>query len=329
MYRLRLALLLLIPGFLLFSCKKELHLNADWKDITIVYGILNQLDSVHYIKVTKAFLGPGNAMEYARIADSSNYLTKLQVTLEAWNGTNLTATHTFDTTTINDKDSGTFYYPFQLMYSSTSPLDPDLTYKLIITEPVSQKQVTSGTRLIRNFSVEKPIPYQSLSFDPGKNSEVKWTSAAGGKRYQVIVRFHYMETHISNPSQSEEKYLDWIIIPGKLSKNDEGGEELRASYANDGFYALLHTRLVADPDIERAARYLRYTFTVAADDLNSYIEVSQPSNSIIQDKPTYSNIENGIGLFSARFVQTLDSLQLAPRTITELQTNPLTKDLGF
>lgn len=326
---LRFFIFLLIPGFLLSSCKKELNLNADWEDVTIVYGILNQLDSVHYIKITKAFLGPGNALQYAQIPDSSNYTMKLNVTLEAWSGNNLVAIYPFDTTTIHDKDSGVFYFPNQLLYINDSILNPDYSYKLMIVNPETQEVISSQTPLIKPFHVEKPFAYQSVSFDAGKNSKVEWTSAEGGKRYQVIVRFFYQETSIPNPSQSVEKYVDWLIVPGKLAKSDAGGESLDAAYSNDGFYALLHTQLDVDPDLERAARKLQYFFIVAANDLNTYIEVSQPSNSIIQEKPSFSNIENGLGLFSSRFVQVIDSISLSQRTITEIRENPLTSDLGF
>ena len=59
-------LLILFSGILV-SCKQKFNVNADWQDITIVYGILNQGDTLHYIKVTKAFLGPGDALQYAKI----------------------------------------------------------------------------------------------------------------------------------------------------------------------------------------------------------------------------------------------------------------------
>ncbi|MBE0646366.1 MAG: hypothetical protein IH596_01130 [Bacteroidales bacterium] len=326
---LRIFVLLMVPAFLLPSCKKELNLNADWEDVTIVYGIMNQLDSAHYVKITKAFLGPGNALQYAQIPDSSNYHMKMDVNLEAWDGSNLVAVYPFDTTTINDKDSGVFYFPNQLLYVNYSILDPAYKYKLVIVNPQTQEVITSETPLVKPFLVEKPFAFQAISYDVGKNSKVEWTSAIGGKRYQVMVRFFYQETSIPDPTQTSEKYIDWLIVPTKLSKSDEGGEQLDAAYSNDAFYALLHAGLEVNPDLERAARYVQYHFTVAANDLNTYIEVTQPSNSIIQEKPSFSNIENGIGLFSARYVQVIDSIQLSQRTIAEIRTNALTNDLGF
>jgi hypothetical protein len=40
---------------------------------------------------------------------------------------------------------------------------------------------------------------------------------------------------------------------------------------------------------------------VAATELSTFLEVHEPSSSLVQEKPEYSNIENGIGIFSARF----------------------------
>lgn len=326
---LKILVLLLIPGFILHSCKKELNLNAEWKDVTIVYGVMNQLDSVHYIKVTKAFLGHGNALQYAQISDSSNYPMKLNVTLEAWSGSTLIGSYLFDTTTIAEKDSGTFYFPNQLLYINDSVLNPEYDYKLVIVNPETQNLITAQTSLVQPFYVEKPFAFQAISYDPGKNSKLEWTSAAGGKRYQVIVRFFYQETSVVDPSHTEEKYLDWLILPSKLSKLDVGGEMMEAFYSNDAFYATLASKLDVNPDVVRVARRLQYFFIVAANELNTYIEVTQPSNSIVQEKPSYSNIENGIGLFSSRFLQVIDSIQLSQRTKDEIANNPLTSDLGF
>ena len=64
-------LLLLLP--VLFSCNKELKVNANWKDVTVVYGLLDQTADTTFIKVTKAFLGEGNALQFAQVPDSSNY----------------------------------------------------------------------------------------------------------------------------------------------------------------------------------------------------------------------------------------------------------------
>ena len=325
----RISLLALLALTLLFSCKKEIKLNDDWQDITIVYGILNQQDSMHYLKITKAFLGDGNALQYAQISDSSHYMYKLNVLLEAWDDNNLRAIYRFDTTTIHDKDSGVFYFPNEIVYQNDSLLDARYNYKLIIRNPLTQEEIRSNTILVSDFNVDKPFAYQALTFDPGKTSKLEWISAAGGRLYQVFMRFYYREMLKTDTSQRVEKYVDWEILPGKQSKNDLGGEILQESYANDGFYAQLHASIPVNPNVDRLPRIVQYFFVVAGEDLNTYIEVTEPTNSIIQEKPVYSNIENGIGLFSSRYIKVIDSLRLSDRTKAELKVNSLTSDLGF
>ena len=39
---------------------------------------------------------------------------------------------------------------------------------------------------------------------------------------------------------------------------------------------------------------------VAGTELNTFMDVSAPSNNVNQEKPAYTNIENGLGIFSSR-----------------------------
>ena len=37
--------------------------------------------------------------------------------------------------------------------------------------------------------------------------------------------------------------------------------------------------------------------TIGTDDLQTYINVNKPFSGIVQERPVFSNIENGVGLF--------------------------------
>ncbi len=43
---------------ILFSCNEQIELSGDFKETTIVYGLLDHSDSMHYVKITRAFIGP-------------------------------------------------------------------------------------------------------------------------------------------------------------------------------------------------------------------------------------------------------------------------------
>ena len=51
----------------LSSCTPEFSQIAEYKDITIVYGLLNISEDTQYVKIQKAFLTEGNA--YAALVD--------------------------------------------------------------------------------------------------------------------------------------------------------------------------------------------------------------------------------------------------------------------
>ena len=343
---LKVVFLLLLPMTLFFSCDSKLQVNAAWKDITVVYGLLNQNDTVHYLKITKAFLGEGNALMFATIPDSSNYPDKLDVKLEGWEKTSqydstLKQTILFDTITITNKEKGTdsaiFYYPLQLVYKSAGfvHLNQNYLYKLSIKRKSTGKEITAQTPLVNKItSIEQPHAYPAkASFIPGMVNQLVFTTVKGGKRYQVVGRFYYLET---SSTDTTSKYVDWVIFSDIKTDNTKGGETLSLTYPCDAFYTVIGNGIHADiannnlpGGLKRVAYKMEYIFTVAGDDLNTYMEVTEPSYTIVQERPPYTNIVNGIGLFSARYNQSVIQRSFGDQTIAELKVNPATSDLGF
>jgi hypothetical protein len=305
-----------------------LTVNADWTDITVVYGLLDQGADTTYIKITKAFLGPGDAMQFAQIPDSSNYPNKLEVRLDEYDGTTLLHSYPCDTVTIHNKTAGDsiFYYPDQLMYFTTSPLNQNYSYQLYIKNRETGKVITSKTELVHSFSINRPQII--ASFPPGQNFEVKWEPAENGKRYQLVIRFFYHEALKTDPQNMTLKYVDWLVF-NNIQSTENQTLPFDYYYPGDAFYAVVGSKIPVDETVTRSAYRAIFYFTVAATDLATYMEVTEPSLSIIQERPSFSNIENGIGLFSSRYINPTDSLSISSITVNELKVNSHTKDLGF
>ncbi len=331
-FRIILIVLVFIPG--LYSCNDKLQVNANWKDITVVYGLLSQNDDTAYLKITKAFLGNGNALQFAKVPDSSTYPGNLSVKVEAWSGNNLINTYTFDTISIHNKDSGIFYFPTQMVYfCKTGHLDQNNTYRLIITHTKTGAVDSAYTTLVHSFNVDTPDPYiKQIDYTPGTYSDVKFYQAFGGKRYQLVVRFHYLETTTSG---SKMKSFDWVVFNDYEVDNpyDETSPEIEQDFSSDLFFSAVKTNvkpLKDDPTVlSRAQRGVDYIFTVASDALNTYMNATQPSSSIVQERPSFSNITNGIGLFSSRYINEIDSIQLGQGAINEFTTDTAFINRGF
>jgi hypothetical protein len=333
--RIILGVLLLIP--VLLSCNKELKVNADWRDITVIYGLLNQNDDTTFLKITKAFLGEGDAMQFAKIPDSSTYPDKLDVKVEAWQGSTLIHTYDFDTITIHSKQAGDsiFYYPDQLVYyNKTGHLSQSYTYKLRVTHRNSGVVDSAHTILVHSFLVTSPDPYiKQEEYIPGGTFNVEFPQPWGGKRFQVVIRVHYLET---TESGTTEKSFDWLLFSNYQVSNPNYDsvssvpDPIKLDFAGDVFYTVVAGNIKEDPNvISRNARMVDYIFSVASEDMNTYMEVTEPSLSIIQERPSFTNISNGVGLFSSRYVSTVDSIVIGPRTQDELKVNPLTANLKF
>ena len=50
--------------------------------------------------------------------------------------------------------------------------------------------------------------------------------------------------------------------------------------------------------------------TLGTQDLKTYIDVNEPITGIVQERPQFTNIKNGIGLFSSRYTKLYPDLSL-------------------
>jgi hypothetical protein len=310
MYKHSIIVFLTFLVLLMVSCETDFDVFSEWKDITVVYGILDQTDSVHYLKVNKTFLGPDNTMQYSAIEDSSSYGGGLDVKLiENRNGA--IRDIVFDTTSVYCKEPGLFYFPHQLLYNSKEVLNEEGSYTLHILNKATGKVVSATTALIHDFEVENPSPYSTIfEFQSRILSKQKfiWVSAINGKRYQLTIRFFFKETSADGDTllRSVEWSQDQLI-----SENPTQQNQMESIYYNEKFFAtciryipytdagaeaLVNTRLVHRVD---------FIYTVIGNEFNTYLDFNAPMVGVMPEKPEYTNITNGMGLFSCRFSKTI------------------------
>jgi len=311
-------------SLLLFACTTEFDSTADYKDITVVYGLLDQTDSVTYLKINKAFLGEGDVMLMAKEGDSSSYGNNLEVKVEDWFNNALVKTFVFDTTTIFNKDTGLFYAPKQVLYKANTKaqLNKDHTYKLIVKNTVTGKEIRSQTVLVSPLVVTKPGSAQKfIDFTSEVPGSVEWKSSKNGKKHQLMIRFNYKEISKSGGTDTSFHSIDWLFSPlSSISIN--GDEPMGLQYVNAYFFDLLQQQIPIDNNLNRFIGKKGYSsvdfgavefiFSVATDEFSTYLDVAAPSTSVIQEKPDYTNITNAegvitndaTGIFAARFHQT-------------------------
>jgi len=51
-------IILLLFSVFFLSCETDFDVNAEWQDVTVVFGLLDPNNEDQLIKINKAFLGP-------------------------------------------------------------------------------------------------------------------------------------------------------------------------------------------------------------------------------------------------------------------------------
>lgn len=337
--------------FLMYSCETDFDTTAEWEDITIVYGIIDQNDSLQSIKINKAFLGEGNVLQMAQVYDSSNYPFNMKVWLEAFDENDqLVQTIEFDTATsyippyqdavfptgaqkIYTGGPDTYYeikyviqYP-DTLFSQKIWLNDQNTYTLNILYPDSSKFISAATGLIMDFRIVKPLPYSKfIKFVPNSSvpREFTWEKPdndEGKFKYELLIKFNYQEltTQSTVPVDKSINLVSNVTVYPTL-----GNADMTYYYWDDNFFvSCVNDIPYSDASVEAniTARYsvdIEIVVSVAAEALNLFMQVYKPSSSIVQEKPLYTNIENGIGVFSARY-RIRDYKLLNPETVQDLR----------
>lgn len=169
------------------------------------------------------------------------------------------------------------------------------------------------------------INYNVLSH----TKKINFKSVPNAKLYKVTMRFHYIDTLIDGIT-GIRNYVD-LNFPSLTSTNIAGNEEMSVSFGVADFYTLLATEIpkkTVGTIKHRTAHYMEYIVYACSENMNTFLQVNQPSTTIAQDKPNYTNIVGGTGIFASTSKTSLGK-ELKDEFIDELSNNPITSSLSF
>lgn len=330
------------------GCSTDLDVQAPYKEITVVYSLLNWQDDTLWIKINKAFLGDGNAFDYAQIPDSNEYSdAQFSGVLEQVTESNGTLTAPIQSRIVN-RPVGIFNGPEHKMYFVTKAqfggvLEESATYNLIMT--AKGNAVRASTLLVEDFSIRATtanittlIAFRTVggaysSFEP------RWNIARNGKRYEVSYRFNYDEVS-SGGAITAKSFTSKI---GTVISDGSPGAEINSSLNGELFYQTVGTNVAANagPDVvKRVFQGIELLWSVAGPDLHTYLILANPISGVVEERPDYSNVENGYGLFSSRLFKSVpaegepnanyfDRKKLSDASNAELRDGPYTNSLNF
>jgi|GEM_PF-1985705 len=232
--------LLLCFGLLNNSCDNEVDVVGDWKEVPVVYGVINPMPlfeavEPHYIRIEKAFLDPRtDAFQIAQRADSLYYGPfDLEVILyeQSLQGAQVITTPLDTLERINavdeglgDREEGIFASSPNYLYKSDAVLPVGRYLMLKVKNLVSGKEYDIYTKSIQpgsrdftdstfnEFRVNTPsntIGLRWANYDQGsqswlfKNIRFNWATPSDAAVYDLSLDIHYYEFEVDN-SQSGE-----------------------------------------------------------------------------------------------------------------------------
>ena len=86
------------------------------------------------------------------------------------------------------------------------------------------------------------------------------------------------------------------------------------------FFNFLSINLTKDDTKKRNFIDIDVVMTVGSEDLETYINVNKPITGIVQERPHFTNINNGIGLFSSRFTKVRYNFPLTSSSLDFLKS---------
>jgi len=329
------------------ACSTDVELYADYKDIPVIYGLIDATQDTNYVRINRAFSGsndnPVNANEVALIADSCNYPGKLNAYLVEYKNTYgndyypTSRKIVLDTITIHDKEWGVFYAPHQKVYYTTEPFNVNTSntrYKYRLMVHNGNDTISAETGVVGGGDFRINNSMVSFTSVPSDNkSKITFKPADNAVFYDVKMVFHYREKH---GDVVEEKQVKWDF--GAKSIDELGYEDhngLRTyvvNYAVNSLFQLLADAIGGDtvvnpsqPHVQRFFDEKPVDIMIAAggSELYNYIQVNQVSG-YSQTVPDYTNVTGGYGVFSSR-INLLKSVTISATAQRELYA----KSWGF
>lgn len=334
--------LFILPILLFGACSEDFKVGADYKEVTVVYGLLDdgQVNNKNYIKITRGFFSETeNNLLQAQKKDSL-YFNDLTVVIdEMQNGGvvqsfNLTQVD-LDTILPDEKRQGVFLSSPNLGYELNANLNALSTYRLTVTNNESGKVVTAETPVISAepnvFKIDYPISqFDRLNFSkPNETYNFTWNAPETAGLFDILLRFYYWEEDITT-QQDEYKFVDLPL--GKFIKRT--GSTMNYNMDNQKFYSLLTASIGAGGNnIRRYIDTPTLTFVGGGFDLKTYIDVNSAQGGLTNDqiKPIFTNLQGDdvLGIFSTIATRRVGFISYTDNMWDSIQNSTLTRNLNF
>jgi hypothetical protein len=320
------------------ACNDKLDLIEGNKEMPIVYGFLSLNDTATYIRVERSFIDATKpAADIAKVADSLYYKNITVTLIRVSNNEKFVLTRVDGNTEGYKRDTGFFAQSPNYLYkvkNAALSMRADEQWRISIqrnseTKPLAQ----ATTKVVGNYNIYAPQSgaFLFLTYDNVSNTSNTFnvsieTDELTAKFYDVKVIVNYDELIGSTRTA---KKAEWLLSSGA----PRTGANIQTFFKRNAkeFYTFLSTQIPINGSATRFFKDFDIEVTAGGQELIDFKNISIANIGITgsQSIPNYTNIENGLGIFTSRNKTVLKGVKLNDQSLDLLKTGVETKNLNF
>ena len=292
------------------ACSNDIDLTESWKDVTIVNGLLNQQDTVHYLSVQKGFLDPTrNVFEVAKIADSLYYPDD-KIKVQLFDAIRNTTVGTFKRVSVADLGitpaSGIFANNPKYVYKlSGLTLDSSRSYHVIVDKSALKLSESKTVNPVSLISMRSGVP-SSAVFDFYQNTPTDFSFLTSIKTSNTAA-IASVSLNINYKENGQLKTLRWPIntnLDSTSTPRVNTTSQFNIVIDKPYFFTFLEQKLGNAAPNSRCIQSLELVVDLGGNEISKYIKKENTDlglSSGFVSKPYYTNLTNGRGVVSSKY----------------------------
>jgi hypothetical protein len=311
----------LLVVLFLASCDNELDLVKDFKEVPVVYGLLDRTAETQYIRVERAFADREISPNDIAQNPDSLYYDDITVRL-----INKRTNGEFILERIDGadeglpRDEGLFATSPNFLYKVNTvdfPMSEGDSIQLRISNVFEDRDVRATTNIFRPPFFVSP---NTLNFERGRQFRLSWNPSDDPTVYSAAFTFDITE---NRNGEIKDTTLRWVVL--------NNSERTQLEVEGESFYSFLASSLEENSNITRTMGNGGFELITGNSDVADYIRVGQANLGITSsgEIPIFTNMSEGLGIFGSNVTDRRSGLPFRDSTIDSLINSPITRNLNF
>ncbi|MFO7616256.1 MAG: hypothetical protein R6V75_03320 [Bacteroidales bacterium] len=307
------------------SCTERIDIYEAAKPVPIVYCLLNPEDSVQYIRIGRSYMAGYETAEKPPLPDSTVWNIPHEVYIEEYTDGIKETVYRFKPDTVIKKDTGFFPVTGLSLYSTKFRPVSGKAYHLYVFFPDLNLMAAASTIVHQAPDIFDPIhlSLRKITFEPGLPYTIRWYAGFYTGVYQMTFRIHYRDSTAAGIEVNSADYSSG----GYFDQHTQ--QMLEYNMSGKGFYLAMVDNIPMRTGVVRSVISVEFIMVTGGTDLGFLYRTNIENGSNFSNLSDYSNIGNGIGVFSSRILTREINLTLSNYTLDQLAHGEITHSLGF